>query len=192
MCLFIREDIFSKCHLYISLISKLPPAIINVFPSGTNTTLILAGCEFPPLHSITPSICMHECVRVCVCVRALVCVCVCVCFHACVSVMWWRAVLSWARAQCHWAHSDSLLHLCNHDASLTNERAKGGWTGLLWLPWQGALPHFTQMLYVCVFLIAFVSVHSCVYTCACFSAFKKWFDRICSSKKSAGSGNLPH
>ena len=70
---------------------------------------------------------LYACVRVCVCVRACVLVC----------EMWWRAVLSRARAECHWAHSDSLQHRCNHDAPPANERAEGGRTGLLWLSWQG-------------------------------------------------------
>lgn len=66
MCVFIREDIFSKCHLYISLVSKLVPAIINVVPSGTSTVQISA--------TLAVNICLHM-----PSLRAFVCMCACVC-----------------------------------------------------------------------------------------------------------------
>ena len=115
MCVFIRKDIFGKCHLYISLISKLAPAIINVVPSRYQR------------------------------------------------VMWWRAVLSRARAECHWAHSDSLLHSCNHDAPAANERVEGGRTGLLWLSWQGERGRWCCW----ALLLRDVVIGVCVCVCVC-------------------------
>lgn len=79
LCVFIKEDIFSKCHLYISPISKREPAIISAMPSGSGTTWIsLTMAEFLPLHSITQNICMHvwpwlgACERMCVCICGVV------------------------------------------------------------------------------------------------------------------------
>lgn len=114
MCLFIKEDIFSKCHFISvpSLSQSLP--LSSVVPSATSTTRIS-----PTMAWISTSTFHHsEHLYARMCVR-------------------WKAVLSWARAECHWAHSDALLHMCNHDAPLANERTKGGRTRFLWLPWQG-------------------------------------------------------
>lgn len=70
VCVFIRRDIFSKCHLYIRLISKLVPAIINVVPSGSSTKPILATPTVNFLHM--PSLgafFIHVFVCLCACVR---------------------------------------------------------------------------------------------------------------------------
>lgn len=66
MCVFIREDVCSKCHLYIRLISKLAPAIISVLPSGSSTKHILATLAVDFLHM--SSLIAFVFTRLCVCV----------------------------------------------------------------------------------------------------------------------------
>lgn len=129
------------------------------------------GCEFLPLHSITQNICMH----VWPWLRVWACAC------ACVSVVWWRAVLSWAQAERHWAHSDSLLHMCNHDAPPANERVKGGRTRFLWQPSQGEKGEWWRVLLFRVVvglcaLIVEVSIHAHTCTCAAYFSSTKQND----------------
>ncbi len=136
-----------------------------------------SGYEFQSLHVITQSICMH----VSVCVRLCVSLCVCLC------AMWWRAVLSRARAECHWAHSDSLQHLCNHDAPPANERAKGGRRGLLWLSWQGEQGRwccaslFRDVVGCCVLELQ-VICQLCVCVCVCVCVHTGTCMRMCAEK----------
>lgn len=61
-CVFIRKDISTKCHLYISLIWKPESAIINVVPLGSvsrQNSAILARNFF--LHMTSPRAFMCMC-----------------------------------------------------------------------------------------------------------------------------------